>query len=276
MSRGLLGLVFAAAVALVGYGVFRFSLHAGEQPIPAVVAKNDDAHRAVSAALDARIGRFLLHDRGPSIAPGAAKLVALSFDDGPYPLRTPLLLDVLADLHVRATFFLVGNDAAQYPLLTERIAHDGHEIANHTLTHPEHFENLDAAEVAAELSGGASLLERYASDPAIRTMMRPPHGRYSEGTVRAAQRAGYQVILWNDDPGDWRARIPAARLAQHVENNASAPDIILLHSGRISTIEMLPEVVARFRKAGFTFVTVGEMMSRLPVPAINHPAKMPV
>jgi len=199
----------------------------------------------------------------------------LTFDDGPYPLRTPLLLDELADLHVRATFFLIGQDAEQFPALTERIARDGHEIANHTLTHPARFEALDAKGVAAELSKGASALERYVSDPAIRTMMRPPHGRYSEDTVRAAQRAGYHVILWNDDPGDWRSVSPAI-LAAHVEANASAPDIILLHSGRMTTIDMLPEVVARFRRAGFTFVTVGELMRRLPVTVIDHPAKMPV
>jgi peptidoglycan/xylan/chitin deacetylase (PgdA/CDA1 family) len=275
VTRGLRGLFFVGAVAAVGYGIYRASLHAGTQPIPAVVSKTADAHRAVSTALDARIDRFL-HDRAPAARPSGAKLVALSFDDGPYPVRTPLLLDVLADLHVPATFFLIGDDAEQYPLLTERIARDGHEIANHTLTHPEHFENLGPAQVAAELDGAAAALGRYSDDPAIRTLFRPPHGRYSEETVRAAQRAGYHVILWNDDPGDWRQKVPASELARHVEAHASAPDIILLHSGRISTIEMLPEIVARFRRAGFTFVTVGEMLRRLPVSAIDHPEKLPV
>jgi len=275
VTRGLRGLIFVATVALVGYGVYRISLHAGVQPIPAVVTKTADAHRAVSTALDARIDRFL-YDRPPAARPGDVKLVALSFDDGPYPVRTPLLLDMLADLRIPATFFLIGNDAEQYPLLTERIAREGHEIGNHTLTHPEHFEDLDASQVAAELSGAAAALGRYSDDPAIRTLFRPPHGRFSEETVRAAQRAGYHVILWNDDPGDWRTKVPAAKLARHIEANASAPDIILLHSGRIATIEMLPEVVARFRRAGFTFVTIGDMMRRLPVSAIDHPEKVPV
>jgi peptidoglycan/xylan/chitin deacetylase (PgdA/CDA1 family) len=276
VNRGLLGLAFAAALGLFGYGLYRFSLHAGEQPIPAIVTRSDDPHRTVSAALDARISRALARERAPEVARGNAKLVALTFDDGPYPLETPLLLDELSDLHVHATFFLIGNDALEYPLLAERIGREGHEIANHTLTHPEHFEDLDAADVTAELTGGARVLERYSSDPAIRTMMRPPHGRYSEDTVRAAQRAGYQMILWNDDPGDWHRSVRPAQLAQHLENDASAPDIILLHSGRMSTIEMLPQVVDRFRKAGFTFVTVGQLMQRLPVPVINSPTKMPV
>jgi len=274
VSRGQRGVIFAVLVALLGYFIYRIELHFTTQPIPAVVTKAADAHRAVSTSIDASLDR-LLHDRGPAKPPADAKLVALTFDDGPYPMRTPLLLDELADLHVRATFFLIGHDAEQFPKLTERISRDGHEIANHTLSHPARFESLDDAAVAAELEGGAAVLERYVSDPAIRTMMRPPHGRYSEATVRAAQRAGYHVILWNDDPGDWRS-VPPATLAAHLEANASAPDIILLHSGRMTTIDMLPEVVARFRQAGFTFVTVGELMQRLPVSVIDHPVKMPV
>ncbi len=274
MSRGRRGTIFVVLVALLVYSIYRIELHFAAQPIPAVVTKAADAHRAVSTSLDASLDR-LLHDRGPAQTSGDAKLVALTFDDGPYAVRTPILLDELADLHVRATFFLIGHDAEHFPLLTERIARDGHEIANHTLTHPARFETLDAVAVASELSAGAAALERYVSDPAIRTMMRPPHGRYSEATVRAAQRAGYHVILWNDDPGDWRSVTPAT-LAAHVEANASAPDIILLHSGRMTTIDMLPEVVARFRRAGFTFVTVGELMRRLPVSVIDHPAKMSV
>jgi peptidoglycan/xylan/chitin deacetylase (PgdA/CDA1 family) len=101
-------------------------------------------------------------------------------------------------------------------------------------------------------------------------MMRPPHGRYTEQTVLAAQRAGYHVILWNDDPGDWRAVTPE-KLADHILANATSPDIILLHSGRLATIQMLPGVVERFRKAGFTFVTVGELLQRLPLNVIDHP-----
>jgi chitin deacetylase len=93
--------------------------------------------------------------------------------------------------------------------------------------------------------------------------------------VRAAQAAGFHVILWNEDPGDWRTVAPEA-LAHDVELHATAPDIVLLHSGRMETTEMLPEVVARFRKAGYTFVTVGELMRRVPSRQIMHPLRHPV
>jgi peptidoglycan/xylan/chitin deacetylase (PgdA/CDA1 family) len=106
-------------------------------------------------------------------------------------------------------------------------------------------------------------------------MMRPPHGRFTEATVLAAQRAGYSVILWDDDPGDWRPVTPQ-QISNHLDEYATAPDIVLLHSGRLSTVEALPEIVARFRAAGFKFVTVGQMMSTVPVAQILHPAKFGV
>ena len=262
--------MWGAGLVALGFAAYEVDHRLSESPAPALVARTADAHRAVSPAIDARIDR-LLHERPPAEAKTLdRRLVALTFDDGPYPVETPLLLDELHDLRVPATFFVVGEHVLQYPALTERMERDGHEVANHTMTHPAHFEDLGAAAVRRELDDGARAIERYVSDPAIRTMMRPPHGRYTEATVRAVQGDGYHVILWNDDPGDWRA-VPPATLVRHVLANASAPDIILLHSGRMATIEMLPSVIEHFRKAGFTFVTVGELMRRLPVSVIDHP-----
>jgi len=249
-------------------------LTAHPPPIPAVIVRTADAHHLLSANLDARAAR-LWQNRFSSRRVADAKLIALSFDDGPYPVQTPLLLDVLQDLDVKATFFLIGDDAEQFPDLTSRIERAGHEIANHTMTHPANFEALSAEQVRGELLGAAEVLERYAHDPAIRTMMRPPHGRFTERTVLAAQAAGFNVILWNEDPGDWRTVSPEA-LAKDVELHATAPDIVLLHSGRMETTEMLPEVVARFRKAGYEFVTVGELLRRVPPEQIIHPVRHPV
>ncbi|MBD5633630.1 MAG: polysaccharide deacetylase family protein, partial [Candidatus Eremiobacteraeota bacterium] len=147
------------------------------------------------------------------------------------------------------------------------------EIANHTQTHPADFDALSPAEVSAELRGGVATLERYVRDPAIRTMMRPPHGRYTLGTLQTAQHDGYDVILWNDDPGDWRSVTPQ-QILDHIERNATAPEILLLHSGRQNTIDALPEMVARFRAAGFAFVTVGQLLQKVPVTQILHPAKL--
>jgi peptidoglycan/xylan/chitin deacetylase (PgdA/CDA1 family) len=258
-------------VVLIGAGAYQLLVRDAAMPQPALIRQNADLHRTLSTQLDARVAR-LLADRPPADRSAAPKLVALTFDDGPYPVETPLLLDVLDDLHVPATFFLIGRDAQQFPEITARIVREGHEIANHTLTHP----NLDALgpeEIKHELDGAAEVLGRFTSQPSVHTMMRPPHGRFTEATVAAAQRAGYHIVLWTDDPGDWRTLEPGA-LAEEVIQHATAPDIVLLHSGRLATVEMLPEVVERFRKAGFTFVTAGELIKETGTEYLDHPLRL--
>ncbi len=243
--------------------------------VPAIVARDANAHRLLSRSLAAHVERFF-KERSHGDRSHRPRLVALTFDDGPYPVDTPLLLDALRDLHVPATFFLIGDDTELFPALAERIERDGDEIANHTQTHPANFDALSPDAVRDELRAGAATLERYVRDPAIATMMRPPHGRFTEATVEAAQSVGYHVILWNDDPGDWRAVATPTVIDDHVAKYATAPDILLLHSGRIATIDSLPPLVRRFRAAGFRFVTVGEMMREVPVAEIVHPEKLPL
>ena len=267
MRLGVAGMLLAA----LAYIAFRLFVHSSALLEPAVIVPQMDIHRALSPALDARIDR-LFHERFDSNRSDRPKLVALTFDDGPYPVTTPLLLATLKDLNIHATFFLIGRDAIQFPDLARRIAADGNEIANHTLTHPN-LDQLSAEQVRSELDEGRSALQRFASDPAIGKYMRPPHGRYTEATVREAIGDGYSVILWNDDPGDFREVVTPASLIEHLRRHASAPDIILLHSGRLATVEAMPEVARVFRAAGYRFVTAGELLRAVPWEKINHPAK---
>lgn len=255
------------------YGVYRVFVHTSTIMRPAVITPAMNAHRVLSPDLGARVDR-LLHGQTGGDRSNRPRLIALTFDDGPYPVTTPLLLDVLAQLHVPATFFLIGRDAEQYPELTRRISLAGHEIADHTYSHPN-LDQLSDAAVREELLKGAAVLHRYSADPAIDKFFRPPHGRFTEETIDVAQALHYHTILWSDDAGDWRS-VPAKELADHLEQHATAPDIVLLHSGRLPTIAMLPEVVARFRKAGYRFVTVGALLRSVPAAETNHPAKHPV
>jgi peptidoglycan/xylan/chitin deacetylase (PgdA/CDA1 family) len=274
MARRALALAALVLVALAaaGYGARRLWLKSDDMLRPVVVQRDADAAALLAPSLGARIAAVLGQAHGP---PGARpKLVALTFDDGPYPVTTPLLLQVLRDGDVRATFFLIGRDAEQYPDLTRAIAQGGHEIADHTLTHPD-LDRLSDAAVAGELRDGAASLERLAPDPAERRLFRPPHGRYTVATVRVAQAAGFDTILWSDDPGDWRA-VPVTALRDHLLSRATAPEIVLLHSGRPATVAALPEVIAAYRRAGFRFVTVGELLRRVPADQLNHPAKLPL
>jgi peptidoglycan/xylan/chitin deacetylase (PgdA/CDA1 family) len=264
------------AIALVllvvagAYGWRRLWIKSDDLLQPAVILRDADAAALVDPPLGARWRALTGGARAPASA--RPKLVALTFDDGPYPVTTPLLLQTLHDLGVPATFFLIGRDAQQFPDLARAIAAAGGEIADHTLTHPD-LDRLDPAAVTAELRGGAAVLDAIAPQPTESRFFRPPHGRYTLATIRAAQAAGFDTILWNDDPGDWRA-VPADVLLDHLLTHATAPEIVLLHSGRTATIAMLPALVARYRRAGYTFVTVGTLLARCGAAELNVPAKV--
>lgn len=263
-----LAVVFAFVLGAGGWRVFR---HESDLK-PAVVTPSMDVHNEFSNDLQARVYRTL-HGR-VAVAQDRRKLIALTFDDGPYPIYTPLLIDELRELHVPATFFLIGRDAEQWPDLARRIEAAGNEIADHTYSHP----NLDQetpAQVRDEITHGRDVLWNLVHDPSVRTLMRPPHGRYTENTLRTVQSMGYKVVLWTDDSGDWRT-MTTAQIAGDMLKHATAPDLILLHSGKLATVEALPEVVARFRKAGYEFVTAGELLRQVPVREINHPTRRPV
>ena len=255
-----------AAVALF-FGIREFK-HATE-PTPTVLTPQMNAHEEFGADLATRMHRLVTaQQRGAVEHP---KLIALTFDDGPYPMFTPLLLDELKSLNVRATFFLIGRDAEQWPELAQRIEADGHEIADHTYSHP----NLDeetSAQVRDELLKGRDVLWALVHDPSVKTLMRPPHGRYTEDTLKTAQSLGYQVVLWTDDTGDWKTFTPE-HIQAGVVKNATSPDIVLMHSGKLATVEAIPGIVERFRAAGYTFVTAGELLRRVTPFAINHPVR---
>jgi peptidoglycan-N-acetylglucosamine deacetylase len=260
------------AIATGGYAAHRLWIKSDDLLQPVVIMQGDDARAMVKPSIGARIAALTGSTQPP---PGAReRLVALTFDDGPYPVTTPLLLQTLHDLHVPATFFLIGRDAEQFPSLAQAIVASGNEIADHTLTHPD-LDKLGTEAVRGELLEGAATLDRIAPDPAERRLFRPPHGRYTLGTIRAAQAAGFDTILWSDDPGDWRS-ISGETIRAHVLSHATTPEIVLLHSGRVATVASLPDLVARFRKAGYTFVTVGELLRRSSAAELNHPAKSPL
>ncbi|MGA8533818.1 MAG: polysaccharide deacetylase family protein, partial [Candidatus Tumulicola sp.] len=202
------------------------------------------------------------------------KLIALTFDDGPYPVFTPMLLDVLRDERVPATFFLIGKDAEEWPGITRRIEADGNEIADHTYTHPNLDQEPDAA-VRYEILEGRDVLWRLTHDPAVRTLMRPPHGRYTERTLQVAQSLGYSIVLWTDDGGDWRS-VSVAQIERHLLAHATAPEIVLLHSGKLATIEAMPTVIEHFERAGYRFVTIGELLRLVTAGELNHPLRRSV
>lgn len=261
-------IVFAVLViAALVTGAVRVFRHESDFK-PAIIVPGMNLHNELSGDFSARLYR-VVHRALSADRAARPKLIALTFDDGPYPVFTPLLLDELRRLHVPATFFLIGRDAQQWPAIAARIEADGNEVADHTYSHPE-LDHETASQVREEVSKGAQVLWDLTHDPSVRDMMRPPHGRYTTATLKTVTSMGYKVILWTDDSGDWRTLTP-----NYIENNllryASAPDIVLLHNGKLPTIEALAPVVARFKRAGYRFVTVRELLRSASLTAINHP-----
>jgi peptidoglycan/xylan/chitin deacetylase (PgdA/CDA1 family) len=266
-----IAVIVAVALGLTygGYRVYRRSL----PPLPAVVLRDADLAPLLEPPLGARV-RHAIEGSAADGRVAGPKLIALTFDDGPYPVDTPMLLAVLRAARVPATFFLIGRDSEPYPGLVRAIAAGGNEIADHTETHPD-LAALDPAAVTAEITTGAATLERFVHDPDIRTEFRPPHGRFRRATLEAAQHAGYDTILWTDDPGDWR-NVTRTVLAAHIARYATSPEILLLHSGRPETVALLPGIIQRFRQAGYTFTTVAELLRRLGPGPLNHAARTPL
>jgi peptidoglycan/xylan/chitin deacetylase (PgdA/CDA1 family) len=260
---------FTAVVIAVALVVTARSFWHASNRTPAVLTPAMNARRAYSPEIGPRIYRAF--HAAPVASPGRDKLIALTFDDGPYPVFTPLLLDRLRDLHVHATFFLIGRDAQEWPGIAKRIETDGNEIGDHTYSHPD-LDHETAAEVREEILKGAQVLYGLSGDPSVRWMMRPPHGRYNEQTLRVAQALGYHVILWTDDSGDWRT-VTAQQIVVHVEHFATQPEIVLLHNGKLATIEALPAIVRAFEEHGYRFVTVQQLLRAVGTAAVNHPLR---
>jgi peptidoglycan/xylan/chitin deacetylase (PgdA/CDA1 family) len=198
-------------------------------------------------------------------APPQHPWIALTFDDGPHPARTEELLAVLRQEHVPGTFFVVGKMADRYPQLVRAIARDGHQLANHTYNHYD-MSRLSEDEVLHELAQTRDVVQRLTGQDAY--LFRPPGGDYTRHVVRLTARAGYRMVLWSVLTDDVEGATPRAmrrRILQGAEDGA----VILMHSGVKSTVQVLPEVIAKLRERGFNFVTVSTLMG-LP-PAMQAP-----
>ncbi|MGC8667391.1 MAG: polysaccharide deacetylase family protein [Chthonomonadales bacterium] len=194
-------------------------------------------------------------------------VVALTFDDGPKPGITEQLLAVLTREHVPATFFVIGRHATAHPDLIRKMAAAGMEIENHTYTHP----NLTL------------LPERMVEEELMRTMaavtlagaprnkfFRPPGGNLDASVTRIAAKCGLTPCLWTLDADALENGSPA-RLVEYVVQKAEPGAIILMHNGRLTTVDALPAIISGLRAKGLGFVTVDHLMAK-PELAAKHPA----
>lgn len=186
------------------------------------------------------------------------KRIALSFDDGPHPRFTPMILEMLAEYGIKATFFMIGSNVARYPEVARAVAAAGHEIGNHTYTHP-HMHALSVKELLEEIEKTENIFEQNGI-PRPR-LFRPPEGFRSKEQVRALRDAGYTTIIWSLDTNDWRGRA-AHEIVSVVLGGVRGGDILLFHdyTSRKNTITALEELIPRLIKDGYEFVTVSELL----------------
>ena len=185
-------------------------------------------------------------------------VIALTFDDGPHAQNTPRLLDMLKQAGVKATFFVVGQNAAQYPDILKRIVAEGHEIANHSYTHPV-LASLSEFSVNDQLDKTREAV--FQATGVTMKLLRPPYGALSEPQRRKAYADfGYRTILWDVDPEDWKYR-DAARVEKEIVGRTRAGSIILTHDIHKSTVDAMPSTIEALLAKGFKFVTVSELLA---------------
>lgn len=181
--------------------------------------------------------------------------IALTFDDGPHPVYTLQLLDILRRTHTPATFFVVGEQVEKYPGLVRLEVAEGNEVADHTYDHVN-LTIIPPELVAYEVQRCGAAITKVTGAPV--RFFRPPGGEYDGETVREVSKHGFITTLWTNDPGDFSkppASVVQKRTLAHLENGG----IILLHDGIPQTLQALPAIIAEARRRGFQFVT----MSRL-------------
>lgn len=190
---------------------------------------------------------------------GDKKYIALTFDDGPHGTVTERILNTLADYDARATFFMLGDNAANYPDVAKQVADAGHEIANHTISHPD-LASLSVDSVREQLTKSKEQIEAATGKTPI--YFRPPYGSYNDTVLEIARETNQKVMLWSVDTRDWESRNPAA-INQVVQQYTSPGSILLMHDIHATTADALPQMLAYLSSAGYEFVTLSELMPYL-------------
>jgi peptidoglycan/xylan/chitin deacetylase (PgdA/CDA1 family) len=184
--------------------------------------------------------------------------IAMTFDDGPHATNTAKLLDMAAKRHIKLTFFVLGECIEQNPTVLQREVAEGHEIGNHSWSHPNLAKLSDQA-VRSQLQRTEDIIVKTAGVKP--KLMRPPYGELTKRQRSLVNHDfGYKVILWDVDPLDWKRPGPSV-VASRIIAGARSGSIILSHDIHPPTIEAMPQVLDALLAKGFKFVTVSELLS---------------
>jgi peptidoglycan-N-acetylglucosamine deacetylase len=209
------------------------------------------------------------------LPPGSRKL-ALTYDDGPNDPYTMQLLDVLARHEVRATFFLIGKFVEQRPDIVRAIVSAGHDVGNHTWSHPFLIWALPA-EARRQLERTSRAIEDACG--ITPTLFRPPFGGRRPGTFGLVRELGMAPIMWRVSTYDWEADSPEFIL-KRARKGIRGGDVILMHDGgntrigvnRAHTIAATDQLISEFKAKDFQFVSVGDMLAEHSAFSTEHSA----
>ena len=197
--------------------------------------------------------------------PPEARVVAITFDDGPDPRFTPEILKILKEEEVEATFFMVGRHVEKYPHLAYQVAAAGHEIGNHTYSHANLL-RASHERIASEIKlGEEAILNATGLRPSL---FRPPRGLYEAKLIEETKERGYTVVLWSLSSVDW-LEMRSIDISRKILQNVSPGDIILFHDSgnliraeggeRLPTVRSLKAIITGLKEQGYDFVTVTEL-----------------
>jgi peptidoglycan-N-acetylglucosamine deacetylase len=244
-----------------------FAFQLGAEPTPAkpttakpTLAKRTAARETQAEPEEPGITFNSVHVDGPYIA--------MTFDDGPSATLTPKLLDLLAAHHIKATFFVIGENVTEHPEIVARAAQEGHEIANHSWSHPN-FGKMSDEGVRRQLRQTDDAIKNATGKRP--TLLRPPYGSITAREKRwIHDEFGYDIILWDVDPYDWKRPGPAVVRARILKETRPG-SIVLSHDIHPGTIEAMPSTFDELEAKGFKFVTVSELI-RMATPRPSHPS----
>lgn len=184
------------------------------------------------------------------------KKVAISFDAAWGNEQTETLLDILEEKDVTATFFLVGDWVAKYPESVKSIAEHGHDVGNHSNTHP-YMTQLSLEEMRSEIQNCNSKIKELTGKTP--TLFRPPYGDYNNDVVGTVKSCNMYCIQWDVDSLDWKDPSPS-EMVQRIVGKISDGSIILMHNGATNTPEALPMIIDAVRAEGYEFVPISEIL----------------
>jgi peptidoglycan-N-acetylglucosamine deacetylase len=205
--------------------------------------------------------------------PTTEKVIALTFDDGPWPETTEQILATLKQEKVKATFYMIGQPLKSFPEIGKKVLAEGHAIANHTLHHWYH--KMSPLVAQREIEDTAKIIKEVLN---VETAyFRPPGGALNNGLVAYAQKHNQSVNMWSVDTGDSRPKRPTPEaMVKTVLAQATPGGIVLMHDGggsHTNTAKAVPQIIAKLRAEGYKFVTIPELLEISSAPAEPPVAK---